>query len=124
MTINIIIIIVIIITGINIVIVIIIIIIIIIFIIIMSIIIITVITITIIMIIMIIIILEIFIIIILNTDDAVEASGALRCTHYDAFRFFHPSAQPLNSVSLLTRDFQEENEQPGTVHIFRIYINF
>lgn len=42
-----------------------------------------------------------------------EASSALRCTHYDAFRFFHPSAQPMNSVSMPTRDFQEENEQPG-----------
>ena len=49
----------------------------------------------------------------LKLDDAVEASNALRCTHYDAFRFFHPSAQPLNSISMLTRDFQEENEQPG-----------
>ena len=47
-------------------------------------------------------------------DSAVEVSSALRCTHYDAFRFFHPSAQPLNSVSMLTRDFQVENEQPGT----------
>lgn len=46
-------------------------------------------------------------------DDTVELSHALKCTHYDAFRFFHPSAQPLNSVSILTRDFQEENEQPG-----------
>ena len=47
------------------------------------------------------------------SDSAVEVSSALRCTHYDAFRFFHPSAQPLNSVSMLTRDFQLENEQPG-----------
>lgn len=46
-------------------------------------------------------------------DSAVEVSSALRCTHYDAFRFFHPSAQPMNSVSMLTRDFQQENEQPG-----------
>ena len=45
-----------------------------------------------------------------------EASNALRCTHYDAFRFFHPSAQSLNSISMLTRDFQEENEQPGNYH--------
>lgn len=56
------------------------------------------------------------------TDSAVEVSSALRCTHYDAFRFFHPSAQPMNSVSMLTRDFQQENEQPGmpvrTVNIF------
>ena len=49
----------------------------------------------------------------LLADNAVEASSALRCTHYDAFRFFHPSAQPMKSVSMPTRDFQEENEQPG-----------
>lgn len=49
-------------------------------------------------------------------DAAVESSNALKCTHYDAFRFFHPAAQPLNAVSMLTRDFQKENEQPGCVH--------
>jgi hypothetical protein len=46
-------------------------------------------------------------------DAAVESSNALKCTHYDAFRFFHPAAQPLNAVSMMTRDFQKENEQPG-----------
>eukprot|EP00596_Hydrurales_sp_CCMP1899_P004386 CAMPEP_0119052582 /NCGR_PEP_ID=MMETSP1177-20130426/73836_1 /TAXON_ID=2985 /ORGANISM="Ochromonas sp, Strain CCMP1899" /LENGTH=246 /DNA_ID=CAMNT_0007032203 /DNA_START=423 /DNA_END=1163 /DNA_ORIENTATION=- len=49
-------------------------------------------------------------------DAAVESSSALKCTHYDAFRFFHPAAQPLNAVSMMTRDFQKENEQPGCVH--------
>ena len=49
-------------------------------------------------------------------DDVVEGSGALRCTHYDAYRFFHPSAQPLNAVHPLTRATQGDHEQPGCVH--------
>ena len=49
-------------------------------------------------------------------DDVVEGTGALRCTHYDAYRFFHPSAQPLNAVHPLTRATQADHEQPGCVH--------
>ena len=48
-------------------------------------------------------------------DDVVETMG-LRCTHYDAYRFFHPSVQPLNVIHPLTRTNQIEHEQPGCVH--------
>ena len=48
-------------------------------------------------------------------DDVVETMG-LRCTHYDAYRFFHPSMQPLNSVHPLTRTNQIEHEQSGCLH--------
>ena len=48
-------------------------------------------------------------------DDVVETMG-LRCTHYDAYRFFHPSVQPLNIVHPLTRTNQIEHEQSGCVH--------
>lgn len=48
-------------------------------------------------------------------DDVVETMG-LRCTHYDAYRFFHPSVQPLNSIHPLTRTNQIDHEQPGCVH--------
>jgi hypothetical protein len=44
----------------------------------------------------------------------VEASG-LRCTHYDAYRFFTPSASPMNLLPL-TRVTQRDHEQPGCLH--------
>lgn len=46
--------------------------------------------------------------------DFVE-SRPLLCTHFDAFRFFTPAAQPLNRLQL-TRDVQENYEQPGCLH--------
>jgi hypothetical protein len=46
--------------------------------------------------------------------DVVESVG-LRCTHYDAFRFFTPAARPLND-EVLTRARQVETEQPGCLH--------
>ncbi|KAJ8611308.1 hypothetical protein CTAYLR_006613 [Chrysophaeum taylorii] len=46
----------------------------------------------------------------------VEAPGALRCTHFDAYRFFAPSAQPLNEHPGLSRESQPSHEQPGCVH--------
>jgi hypothetical protein len=49
-----------------------------------------------------------------GTDAVVEAHG-LRCTHYDAFRFFTPDALPRNAVRL-TRELQIEWEQPGCLH--------
>lgn len=49
-----------------------------------------------------------------RTDLVVE-SHELRCTHYDAFRFFTPEAVPLNRTSL-TRDEQPLFEQPGCLH--------
>ncbi|MFA7324864.1 MAG: 3-methyladenine DNA glycosylase [Candidatus Nanopelagicales bacterium] len=39
----------------------------------------------------------------------------LRCTHFDALRFFTPAAIPLN-LHVLKRDTQAQDEQPGCVH--------
>ena len=39
----------------------------------------------------------------------------LRCTHFDAFRFFTPTARPLNPLEL-TRESQIEFDQPGCLH--------
>ena len=39
----------------------------------------------------------------------------LRCTHFDAFRFFTPIAAPLNPLQL-TRIDQNDVEQPGCLH--------
>ncbi|MFX1760557.1 3-methyladenine DNA glycosylase [Rhodococcus sp. As11] len=47
--------------------------------------------------------------------DAVMESMQLRCTHYDAFRFFTPAAAPRNAETL-TRDEQIRTEQPGCLH--------
>lgn len=47
--------------------------------------------------------------------DAVVESHQLRCTHYDAFRFFTPAAVPLNRQQP-TRDSQPDLEQPGCLH--------
>jgi len=41
---------------------------------------------------------------------------SIKCSHFDAFRFFHPSAQPLNSVKDLSRQEQDLKEQPGCIH--------
>jgi hypothetical protein len=46
---------------------------------------------------------------------AVVEELPLRCTHFDAFRFFAPSARPLNEVQL-SRASQAEHEQPGCLH--------
>lgn len=48
--------------------------------------------------------------------DAVVRSLPLRCTHYDAFRFFTSAARPLNrgAPDLAGR---LANEQPGCVHV-------
>ncbi|MBL1074013.1 3-methyladenine DNA glycosylase [Nocardia sp. 2] len=47
--------------------------------------------------------------------DAVVESMQLRCTHFDAFRFFTPAAVPLN-IEPLTRADQIDREQPGCLH--------
>lgn len=39
----------------------------------------------------------------------------LRCSHFDAYRFFTPAAAPLNADAL-SRDSQVVMEQPGCVH--------
>ena len=48
-------------------------------------------------------------------DKVVQSKGALRCTHFDAFRFFHPDVTALNDVQL-SRAKQVDTEQPGCVH--------
>ncbi|MFC9894964.1 3-methyladenine DNA glycosylase [Nocardia sp. NPDC127579] len=47
--------------------------------------------------------------------DAVVESMSLRCTHFDAFRFFTPEAVGRNAQPL-TRADQVEREQPGCLH--------
>ena len=49
-----------------------------------------------------------------ETDSVVE-SQPLRCSHYDAFRFFTPDAVPRNRWEL-TRVNAVEHDQPGCVH--------
>jgi hypothetical protein len=42
----------------------------------------------------------------------------LRCTHYDAIRFFTPSSVPLNAVSPSpTRSTVDQFDQPGCIHV-------
>jgi hypothetical protein len=48
------------------------------------------------------------------TDEVVE-SHELRCTHFDAFRFFTDDAVPRNRTAL-TRESQPAVEQPGCLH--------
>jgi len=47
--------------------------------------------------------------------DAVVESMPLRCSHFDAYRFFTEPAAPRNAEAL-TRDTQVATEQPGCVH--------
>ncbi|MCS6866551.1 MAG: 3-methyladenine DNA glycosylase [Gemmataceae bacterium] len=47
--------------------------------------------------------------------DAVVEAQVLRCTHYDAFRFFTPAAVPRNRWPL-TRATTVDYDQPGCVH--------
>lgn len=49
-----------------------------------------------------------------GTDEVVE-SMKIRCTHFDAFRFYTPSAKPLNQLQP-TRQAQVNIEQPGCLH--------
>lgn len=49
-----------------------------------------------------------------GTDTVVE-SRPVRCSHFDAFRFFAPAARPLNTLGP-SRDRQRELEQPGCLH--------
>ncbi|WP_018351044.1 hypothetical protein [Longispora albida] len=42
-------------------------------------------------------------------------SREIRCSHFDAYRFFTPPARPLNLLSP-TRESQADNEQPGCLH--------
>jgi len=47
--------------------------------------------------------------------DAVVESMPLRCSHFDAFRFFSPAARPRNAVQL-NREMAPSAEQPGCLH--------
>ena len=47
--------------------------------------------------------------------DAVVDGAAIRCTHYDAYRFFTPSAAPLNRLRP-SRENQPVLEQPACLH--------
>jgi hypothetical protein len=49
-----------------------------------------------------------------GTDAVVEAHP-IRCTHFDAFRFFTPDAVGRNRVQP-TRESQPDLEQPGCLH--------
>jgi len=49
-----------------------------------------------------------------GTDEVVE-SHQIRCSHFDAFRFFTEPARARNTLTL-TRDSQVESEQPGCLH--------
>ncbi|GAB3536632.1 hypothetical protein GCM10027403_18000 [Arthrobacter tecti] len=49
-----------------------------------------------------------------GTDQVVE-ENRIRCTHFDAFRFYAPQAAPLNELQP-TRESQRELEQPGCLH--------
>ncbi len=51
-----------------------------------------------------------------DETNAVVESQPLRCTHYDAYRFFTPSATPRNRFAL-TRETTSENDQPGCIHV-------
>ena len=46
---------------------------------------------------------------------AVVEAAPIRCTHFDAYRFFTAPARPLNLFAL-TRRGQVEHEQPGCLH--------
>lgn len=49
-----------------------------------------------------------------GTDEVVEAHQ-IRCSHYDAFRFYTPPARSLNLLQP-TRETQTAMEQPGCLH--------
>jgi hypothetical protein len=49
-----------------------------------------------------------------GTDLVVE-SNRISCSHFDAFRFFTPTARPLNTLSPGSRD-RTAYEQPGCLH--------
>ena len=49
-----------------------------------------------------------------GTDQVLE-SHRISCSHFDAFRFFTPTARPLNTLSPGSRD-RAAYEQPGCLH--------
>jgi hypothetical protein len=51
-----------------------------------------------------------------EATNAVVEAGTLRCTHYDAYRFYTPAARPLNRQELRRED-TTATDQPGCVHV-------
>ncbi len=51
-----------------------------------------------------------------TATDAVVETHPLRCSHYDAFRFFSPAAVPRNRWQL-TRATTTAHDQPGCLHV-------
>jgi hypothetical protein len=53
----------------------------------------------------------------LSPDDIAEVveQRGLRCSHFDAYRFFTTAARPLNLLAP-SRDSQPDDEQPGCLH--------
>ncbi|GAB76616.1 hypothetical protein SAMN05421595_1749 [Austwickia chelonae] len=49
-----------------------------------------------------------------RTDQVVEQS-TIRCSHFDAYRFFTDRARPLNELHP-TREGRDDQEQPGCLH--------
>ena len=47
--------------------------------------------------------------------DAVVEGHRVQCSHIDAYRFFTPAAEPLNTLRP-TRETQQQLEQPGCLH--------
>lgn len=47
--------------------------------------------------------------------DAVVEENKIRCTHFDAFRFYTPAARGFNELTP-TRENQRDMEQPGCLH--------
>ncbi|WP_104087018.1 3-methyladenine DNA glycosylase [Arthrobacter sp. GMC3] len=47
--------------------------------------------------------------------DAVVEENKIRCTHFDAYRFYTPQASGLNELTP-TRENQRDMEQPGCLH--------
>lgn len=47
---------------------------------------------------------------------AVVEAHQLKCSHFDAYRFFTPAAKPLN-LTVLTREDQVARDQAGCVHV-------
>ncbi|GAA4448822.1 3-methyladenine DNA glycosylase [Phytohabitans houttuyneae] len=53
----------------------------------------------------------------LSPDETARVvdENRVRCSHFDAFRFFTPAARPLNLIQP-SRESQHDNEQPGCLH--------
>ena len=49
-------------------------------------------------------------------DKLVETQGVLKCTHYDAWRFFRFESRDWNSITPITREQQPQYEQPACIH--------